>query len=204
MMLDPNHPPLSSHEQHKRINYAIFDCFPVTLLHRAIYDEWSLTQLREAESTSLFTSNAPPHSSSFSSSSLLENISEDENETESTSLPISNALLHSSLPLSTLLEDISDDESEEDEEIFLSFLSRHRDTNTSINKTRHVEIRPATVSDDAIIELISSDQQLSSNEPPQPRRKCRSTSARIRRNRKRNMVKCLHRDQHIIFRKVYH
>ncbi|CAF4329469.1 unnamed protein product, partial [Rotaria sordida] len=110
IMLDPNYSPLSSYERRKRINYAIYDCFAVTLLHQAIYDKWSLTQLREAELISLFTSNAPPHSSSLSSSTFLENISEDENETKSTSLSISNALLRSSLPLSNLLEDISDDE----------------------------------------------------------------------------------------------
>ncbi|CAF1550995.1 unnamed protein product, partial [Rotaria sordida] len=37
-----------------------------------------------------------------------------------------------------------------------------------------------------------------------PRRKCRSTTARIRRNRKRNMVKRSYRDRHIIYRNVYH
>ncbi|CAF1530564.1 unnamed protein product, partial [Rotaria sordida] len=77
IMLDPNYSPLSSSERRKRINYAIYDCFAVTLLHQAIYDKWTLTQLREAELISLFTSNAPPHFSSLSSSTLLENISED-------------------------------------------------------------------------------------------------------------------------------
>ncbi|CAF1433567.1 unnamed protein product [Rotaria sordida] len=137
IMLDPNYSPLSSSERRKRINYAIYDCFAVTLLHQAIYDKWTLTQLREAELISLFTSNAPPHFSSLSSSTLLENISEDENETKSTSLSISNALLHSSLPLSNLLEDISDDEGEDDE-VFISSLSRHHDTDQLVNTTRNL------------------------------------------------------------------
>ncbi|CAF1444368.1 unnamed protein product [Rotaria sp. Silwood1] len=204
-MLDPNHSPLSSYEQHKRINYAIYDCFAVTLLHQAIYDKWSLTQLREAELTFLFTSNAPPHSSSLSSSTLLKNVSEYKNETKSTSASISNAPRHSSLPLSSLLENISDEENEEEEdEIFVSSLSRHYDTNTLLNSTRQVEIGPAIVSDVVTIEPTPLNQQLSTNEPPKLRRNCRSSSARTRRNRKRNMVKRLHRDQHIIYRKVYH
>ncbi|CAF1418442.1 unnamed protein product [Rotaria sordida] len=203
IMLDPNYSPLSSYERCKRINYAIYDCFAVTLLHQAIYDKWTLTQLREAELISLFTSNAPPHSSSLSSSTLLENISEDENETKSTSLSISNALLRSSLPLSNLLEDISDDEGEDDE-VFISSLSRHHDTDQLVNTTRHVDVFSTAIPENDVIELIPSDQELSSNELPQPRRKCRSTTARIRRNRKRNMVKRSYRDRHIIYRNVYH
>ncbi|CAM4852122.1 unnamed protein product, partial [Rotaria magnacalcarata] len=50
-----------------------------------IFDKWSLIQLREAELTSLFTSNAPPHSSSLSSSSSLKNVLEYQNERKSTS-----------------------------------------------------------------------------------------------------------------------
>ncbi|CAF4640267.1 unnamed protein product, partial [Rotaria sp. Silwood2] len=201
----PNYSPLSSHEQHKRINYATSDCFAVTLLHQAIYDEWSLTQLREADLTSLFTWNAPPHSSSLSSSTLLKNVSEYKNETKPTSASISNAPRHSSLPLSSLLENITDEENEEEEdEIFVSSLSRHYDTNTLINSTRHVEIEPAIVSGVVTIEPAPLNQQLSANEPPQSRRNCRSSSARTRRNHKRNMVKRLHRDQHLILRKVYH
>ncbi|CAF3870894.1 unnamed protein product [Rotaria sp. Silwood1] len=175
VMLDPNYSSLSSYEQHKRINYAIYDCFVVTLLHQAIYDKWSLIKLREAQLISLFTSNAPPHSSSLATSTFLENISDNEHEVTSTSLLILNAPRHpSSLPLSTLLEDISEDES--DDEIFMSSISRHH------------------AHDDDVIEPIVSDQELSSNEPPKLRRKCRSVSARTRRNRKRNMVKHLHRD----------
>ncbi|CAF4715424.1 unnamed protein product, partial [Rotaria sp. Silwood2] len=154
---------------------------------------------------SLFTSNAPPYSSSLFSSTSLEDISEDENETKSTSLSISNAPRHSSLPLSTLLEDISEEENEDDEdEIFVSSLSRHYDTNTLINSTRHVEIEPAIVAGVVTIEPAPLNKQLSANEPPQSRRNCRSSSARTRRNHKRNMVKRLHRDQHLILRKVYH
>ncbi|CAF4755508.1 unnamed protein product, partial [Rotaria sp. Silwood2] len=156
----------------------------------AIYDEWSLTQLREADLTSLFTWNAPPHSSSLSSSTLLKNVSEYKNETKPTSASISNAPRHSSLPLSSLLENITDEENEEEEdEIFVSSLSRHYDTNTLINSTRHVEIEPAIVSGVVTIEPAPLNQQLSANEPPQSRRNCRSSSARTRRNHKRNMVK---------------
>ncbi|CAF4846852.1 unnamed protein product, partial [Rotaria sp. Silwood2] len=92
-MLDPNYSPLSSSEQHKRIHYATSDCFAVTLLHQAIYDKWSLIQLREAELISLFTSNAPPYSSSLFSSTSLEDISEDAHEPKSTSFSSSEYLL---------------------------------------------------------------------------------------------------------------
>ncbi|CAF2959876.1 unnamed protein product [Rotaria sp. Silwood2] len=205
IMLDPNYSPLSSSEQHQRIHYATSDCFAVTFLHQAIYEKWSITQLRETELISLFTSNAPPYSSSSFSSTSLEDISEDENETKATSLSISNAPRHLPLPLSTLLENISEDENEEGEdEIFVSSLSRHYDTNTLINSTRHVEIEPLIVSNVVTIEPTSLNQQLSTNEPPQLRRNCRSSSARTRRNHKRNKVKRLHRDQHLILRKIYH
>ncbi|CAF5122568.1 unnamed protein product, partial [Rotaria sp. Silwood1] len=178
VMLDPNYSSLSSYEQHKRINYAIYDCFVVTLLHQAIYDKWSLIKLREAQLISLFTSNAPPHSSSLATSTFLENISDNEHEVTSTSLLILNAPRHpSSLPLSTLLEDISEDES--DDEIFMSSISRHH------------------AHDDDVIEPIVSDQELSSNEPPKLRRKCRSVSARTRRNRKRNMIKNILRARNV-------
>ncbi|CAF1402575.1 unnamed protein product [Rotaria sordida] len=201
IMLDPNYSPLSSYERRKRINYAIYDCFAVTLLHQAVCDKWSLTQLREAELISLFTLDAPPHSSS----TLLENISEDENETESTSLPISNAPLHSSsLRLSTLLEDVSEDESKENDEIFISFLSSQRGPETPANTIENVETHHATIPGDDIIDSISLHPQLSFNEPPRPRRTCRSAAARTRRNRKHNKVLRLYRDQHIIYRKVYH
>ncbi|CAF4194585.1 unnamed protein product [Rotaria sordida] len=205
IMLDSNYSPLSSSERRKRINYAIYDCFAVTLLHQAIYDKWSLTQLRKAELISLFTSNALPYSPSLSSSTLLENISDDENEVTSTSLLISNAPRHSSsLPLSTLLEDISEDESKEDDEIFVSFLSSQRGPEASVNNTRNVEICHATTHDDDIIELISSDQQLSSDEQPRSRRTCRSAAAQTCRNRKHNKVLRSYRDRHVIYRNVYH
>ncbi|CAF4612673.1 unnamed protein product, partial [Rotaria magnacalcarata] len=77
--------PLTSYEQRKRIDYAIYDCFAVTFLHQAIYDKWSLIQLHEAKLTALFTSNALPHSSSLSPSSSLKNVSEYQNERKSTS-----------------------------------------------------------------------------------------------------------------------
>ncbi|CAF4802330.1 unnamed protein product, partial [Rotaria sp. Silwood2] len=145
------------------------------------------------------------YSSSLFSSTLLEDISEDENETKSTSLSISNAPRHSPLPLSTLLEDISEEENEDDEdEIFISSLSRHYDTNTLINSTRHVEIEPAIVSDVVTIEPTLLNQQLSTNKPPQSRRNCRSSSARTHRNHKRNLIKRFHRDQHLVLRKVCH
>ena len=80
IMLDPKYSSLSSSERHRRINYAIYDCFAVTLLHRAIYEKWSLTALCEVELTSLFTSKAPPHSS-VSESIFLENIPDDESDT---------------------------------------------------------------------------------------------------------------------------
>ena len=168
VMLDADQSPLSSSEQRKRVNYAIYDCFAVTLLHRAIYEKWSLIQLREAELISLFTSNAPTYLASLSSSNLLENISEDE--------------------------------SEENDEIFLHSTSSHRHANTIIKTTQHVRIT-SNVND---IETDASNQQLISNEPPKPRRNCRSISAKTRRNRKRNVIKRLYRDRHIILRKVYY
>ena len=168
VMLDVNYSPLSSSEQRKRVNYAIYDCFAVTLLHRAIYKKWSLIQLREAELTSLFTSNTPTYLASLSSSNLLENISEDE--------------------------------SEENDQIILSSTFSHRGANIIIITTQHVQI--ASNVDD--IEIDTSRQQLISNEPPKPRRSCRSLSARIRRNRRRNVIKHLYRDRYVILRKVYY
>ncbi|CAF2139186.1 unnamed protein product [Rotaria magnacalcarata] len=148
MVLDPNYSSLSSYEQRKRIYYAIYDCFAVTFLHQAIYDKWSLIQLREAELISLFTSNAPPHSSSLSSSSLLKHVSEYQNANESTSNSKLHAPCHSALPFSSLLEDISD---EEDEEILVSSLSRHNGTHPLIHPIRPVQIELAIVPDiDAI------------------------------------------------------
>ncbi|CAF4698334.1 unnamed protein product [Rotaria socialis] len=84
-MLDPNYSSLSTYEQRKRIDYASYDCFAVSFLHQAIYDKWSLIQLREAKLTALFTSNALPHSSSLSPSNSSKNVSEYQNERKSTS-----------------------------------------------------------------------------------------------------------------------
>ncbi|CAF1079407.1 unnamed protein product [Rotaria magnacalcarata] len=140
MVLDPNYSSLSSYEQRKRIYYAIYDCVAVTFLHQAIYDKLSLIQLREAELISLFTSNAPPHSSSLSSSSLLKHVSEYQNANESTSNSKLHAPRHSALPFSSLLEDISD---EEDEEILVSSLSRHNGTHPLIHPIRPVQIELA-------------------------------------------------------------
>ncbi|CAF5211181.1 unnamed protein product, partial [Rotaria magnacalcarata] len=112
----------------------------VTFLHQAIYDKLSLIQLREAELISLFTSNAPPHSSSLSSLSLLKHVSEYQNANESTSNSKLHAPRHSALPFSSLLEDISD---EEDEEILVSSLSRHNGTHPLIHPIRPVQIELA-------------------------------------------------------------
>ncbi|CAF5148978.1 unnamed protein product, partial [Rotaria socialis] len=76
--------------------------FAVTFLHQAIYDKWSLIQLREAKLTALFTSNALPHSSSLSPSSSLKNVSEYQNERKSTSTFNLHVPRHSSLPFSSL------------------------------------------------------------------------------------------------------
>ncbi|CAM4846487.1 unnamed protein product [Rotaria magnacalcarata] len=148
MVFDPNYSSLSSYEQRKRIDYVIYDCFAVTFLHQAIYDKWSLIQLREAELILLFTSNAPPHSSSLSSSSLLKHVSEYQNANESTSNSKLHAPRHSALSFSSLLEDISD---EEDEEILVSSLSRRNGTHPLIHPIRPVQIELAIVPDtDAI------------------------------------------------------
>ena len=140
-MLDPKYSSLSSSERHRRINYAIYDCFAVTLLHRAIYEKWSLTALREVELTSLFTSKAPPHSS-VSESIFLENISDDEIKAQSTSLSAPTPACHSSSKtLPSFLEDISDDESDANDEITLFALSSRPGSHVSPNADRSVEMR---------------------------------------------------------------
>ena len=167
-MLDAEHSLLSSSEQRKRVNYAIYDCFAVTLLHRAIYEKWSLIQLRETELTSLFTSNAPTYLASLSSSNLLENISEDE--------------------------------SEENDEIFLHSTSSDGGANIIINTTQHVQIT-SNVND---IETDTSNQQLISNEH------LNHVEIAVQYPRehvvivKRNVIKRLYRDRHIILRKDYY
>ncbi|CAF2149043.1 unnamed protein product [Rotaria magnacalcarata] len=185
MMLDPNYSSLSTYEQRKRIDYASYDCFAVTFLHQAIYDKWSLIQLREAKLTALFTSNALPHSPSLSSSSSLTTVSAYEN----------------AIPFSSLLEDISEDE---DEEIFVSSISRINGTNPLNNLIRPVQIELAIVPDIVPIEPIPVHQTLATREPPKSRHTCRSLSSRIRRNYRRNAVKRSYRDRHCIYRLVYH
>ncbi|CAF1139579.1 unnamed protein product, partial [Rotaria sordida] len=134
--INPDYSLLSSSEQHKRINYTIYDCLAVIFPYRAIYEEWWLIKLREAELISLFISNASSHSSS--------------------------------LPLSTFLENIFEDESEEDDEVIVSFLSSQ------------------LVSGGDIINPVSSNQHLSSDEQTQPRRTRNSAAARTRPSRKHN------------------
>ncbi|CAF1157589.1 unnamed protein product [Rotaria sordida] len=136
IILDPDYSLLSSSEQHKRINYTIYDCLAVIFPYRAIYEEWWLIKLRGAELISLFISNASSHSSS--------------------------------LPLSTFLENIFEDESEEDDEVIVSFLSSQ------------------LVSGGDIINPVSSNQHLSSDEQTQPRRTRNSAAARTRPSRKHN------------------
>ncbi|CAM2727911.1 unnamed protein product [Rotaria socialis] len=201
MMLDPNYSSLSTYEQRQRIDYASYDCFAVTFLHQAIYDKWSLIQLREAKLTALFTSNALPHSSSLSPSSSLKNVSEYQNERKSTSTFNLHVPRHSSLPFSSLLEDISDDD---DDEIFVSSISRINDTIPLINPISPVQIELAIVPDIVPIEPIPVHQTLATREPPKSRHTCRSLLSRIRRNYRRNAVKRSYRDRHCIYRFVYH
>ncbi|CAF5103307.1 unnamed protein product, partial [Rotaria magnacalcarata] len=200
-MLDPHYSPLTSYEQRKRIDYAIYDCFAVTFLHQAIYDKWSLIQLREAKLTALFTSNALPHSSSLSPSSSLKNVSEYQNERKSTSTFNLHVPRHSSLPFSSLLEDISDDD---DDEIFVSSISRINGTIPLIHPISPVQIELAIVPDIVPIEPIPVHQTLATREPPKSRHTCRSLPSRIRRNYRRNAVKRSYRDRHCIYRFVYH
>ncbi|CAF1547712.1 unnamed protein product [Rotaria magnacalcarata] len=201
IMLDPHYSPLTSYEQRKRIDYAIYDCFAVTFLHQAIYDKWSLIQLREAELISLFTSNAPPHSSSLSSSSPLKNVSEYQNASISTSNSNLHAPCRSSVPFSSLLENISDDE---DDEIFVSSISRINGTTPLINPIRPIQIEPAIVLDIVNREPLSVPQKLATREPPKSRHTCRSLPSCTRRNHRRNAVRRSYRDRHCIFRLVYH
>ncbi|CAM4779814.1 unnamed protein product [Rotaria magnacalcarata] len=201
IMLDPHYSPLTSYEQRKRIDYAIYDCFAVTFLHQAIYDKWSLIQLREAKLTALFTSNALPHSSSLSPSSSLKNVSEYQNERKSTSTFNLHVPRHSSLPFSSLLEDISDDD---DDEIFVSSISRINGTIPLIHPISPVQIELAIVPDIVPIEPIPVHQTLATREPPKSRHTCRSLPSRIRRNYRRNAVKRSYRDRHCIYRFVYH
>ncbi|CAF1325162.1 unnamed protein product [Rotaria magnacalcarata] len=94
---------------------------------------------------------------------------------------------HSSLPFSSLLEDISD---EDDDEIFVSSISRINGTIPLINPISPVQIELAIVP--------------ATREPPKSRHTCRSLPSRIRRNYRRNAVKRSYRDRHCILRLVYH
>lgn len=137
VMLDSSYSPLSSYEQQKRLNYAIYDCFAVTLLHKAIYERWSLSQLREAELRSLFTSNASLNSSSLSSTMLVQSNPDDKLKNKSRSL------FNSTVPIGlALLEDISEDESEDD---LIYVLSSSRDPPTSFNVTRKLKFNPLII-----------------------------------------------------------
>jgi hypothetical protein len=204
-LLDPNYSSLSSLEQSRRTNYAIYDCVAVTFLHRAVYDKWTLMELREAELTSLFTSDVLPPLSSLPAPILLENISEDESEAELTSLVIPKAPPHSSsLILSTLLEDISEGENEEDDEIFVSSLSSQFRMKESIDPLQNAELTHGTLFDNDITDPAPLNQPLIPDEQPKSRRTCRSAEARTRRNRKRNQALRPYRDQHVIYREVYY
>jgi hypothetical protein len=81
------------------------------------------------------------------------------------------------------LEDISEDENDEDE-ILLSSVSNHR-----VVEVNH----------------ISNDQPVkSSNEERKVRKSTRSSEARTRRNREKTRKMRSYRDQHVIYRQVYH
>ena len=204
IMLDPKYSSLSSSERRRRINYAIYDCFAVTLLHRAIYENWSLTALREVELTSLFTSKAPPHSS-VSESIFLENISDDEIKAQSTSLSAPTPACHSSSKtLPSFLEDISDDESDANDEITVFALSSRPGPHVSPNADRSVEMRCVIVDVSDTVNPIPQNDHSSIHEPPRPHRLYRSAAARTRRNRKRNKVLRSYRDRHVLLRNVYH
>ena len=168
IMLDPKYSSLSSSEQHRRINYAIYDCFAVTLLHRAIYEKWSLTELREVELTSLFTAKASPHSS-LSESIFWENISDDEIESKSTSLSALRAACHSSSnTLPSFLEAISNDESDGDDEIMISALSSQPSRHASVNADRSVETGRVVVDDSDTVNLVPpNDHSLIHEQPRQ-------------------------------------
>ena len=203
IMLDRNYSPLSSTEQRTRLNYAIYDSFVVTYLHRAIYEGWSIIKFREAELILLFTSNDSPYLSS-STTTFFEDISDDEIETHSTSLSNSKVQHRaSSFHPPTLLENISEDESEGDE-IFISSLSSQPGPDASVNINRNVEISQDIVLSGDVTNSDPPRQQLLIHEQTKPRRTCRSAVARTRRNRKRNIGKRSHRDQHIMVRQVYH
>ena len=189
--LDPRYSSLSTSERLRRVNYAVNDCLSVTCLHKPITEDWSLDKFRESPWTTLFTTSAPPRTTSTPMSTSV--ISKSARRIERFRIP-------------ACLQDDSNEES--DEEVFISSVVDQSRVDELVPSSPQLKIKTIPIDrenvDIDIVDLNEQEQPSLLEKQHGKSKACRSAEARTKRNWKRNRKLRSYRDQHVICRQVYH